>query len=93
MASCGLESPNLEFMAPEQIYNKSLSEKTDIWQVGIMMFFLTFGVFPFTDENSFVDEIKKFQISPNFPKKISKKLKNLLTKTLILDQSKRITLE
>ena len=39
------------YMAPEKLYNKPLEEKSDIWSVGVMTFYMLGGYPPFWHEN------------------------------------------
>ena len=39
------------YMAPEKLYNKPLEEKSDIWSVGIMAFYMLSGMPPFWSDS------------------------------------------
>ena len=44
-------------MAPEKLYNKPLEEKSDLWSVGVMAYYMLAGYPPFYSDN----EQKLFQ--------------------------------
>ncbi len=46
-------------MAPEIIENKSHDYKTDIWALGVTLFFMIFRCFPFNSRKNRLSEIKK----------------------------------
>ncbi len=47
-------------MAPEKLYNKPLEEKSDMWSVGVMAYYMLAGYPPFwaNDENKLWQKIK-----------------------------------
>jgi calcium-dependent protein kinase len=48
------------YMAPEKLYNKPLEEKSDMWSVGVMAYFMLAGYPPFwaNDESKLFEKIK-----------------------------------
>ena len=91
------------FMAPEIWLNDNYSFEVDIWSLGIIMFFLLTGNYPFKinvtkenfESNNYnKDNIKKIFSSLKFPEsqKISPVAKDLIKQILDIDPSKRPTL-
>ena len=78
---CGTE----KYMAPEIFEKKGYSFEVDIWAIGIIMYFLLTGKYPFNNG----DEIKSKIL--NFPDdiKISKAAKNLIEQILVKEPKKR----
>ena len=77
-------------MAPEVMMNTLYDDKCDLWSIGVMMYQLHFKQIPY---QGFTEEeiLKKIQfnyprLQPNDPI-----LKDLLSKLLVMDPSKRIT--
>ena len=48
------------YMAPEKLHNKPLEEKSDLWSVGVMAYYMLAGYPPFwsNDENKLFQKIK-----------------------------------
>ena len=44
-------SNSIYSLSPEYLENKSINEKTDIWNLGVIIYFLLFKKFPFKSEN------------------------------------------
>ena len=86
---------NLIYCSPEAITNNENNDYSDIWDCGIIMFYLLSGTFPFSEERE--DEIKK-KISLgkfifDFDKfnGISEDAKDLIKKCLRVDAGRRLT--
>ena len=84
------------YMAPELLYkNKGYSYGIDIWALGIIIYVLIVGEFPFeaNEVKTVHEKIKKNKYI--FPKSliISKVAKDLINKILINNPSKRLSLE
>ena len=80
---------SIYYLSPEYLEKKRISDKSDIWSLGIIIYFLLFKKFPFKGENIdiILNDIKTNQIK--FPKYLD--LNNLLSKMLIIDEKKRIS--
>ena len=93
-SSCG----TINYMAPEIInkyeYNGH-SYEVDVWSLGIVMYVLLVGRYPFYGENSDIIYNKILQNSYTFPqnKHISNSAKNLITQIFVVDPDKRPTLD
>jgi len=93
------------YMSPEVLQNIPYNKSVDVWSVGVLLYVLASSEYPF--DNGGGDEfnpVNKKEIanqiltSPvNFPtdkfKKFSKKFKDFITKCLVKDSDKRITIE
>ena len=75
---------------PEILNNEPLSLKSNLWSLGIIIYFLLFKEYPF-DSNSQIGIYKKI-ISKNKLKKINDKdLNDLIQQMLIVNQNERIS--
>lgn len=81
-------------MAPE-IFDGSYNEKVDIWSVGVMLYYMLSGYFPFKNDNKkiLIEKIKagNFDISSGIWKKISPEAKDLISKLLHINPQMRLT--
>ncbi|OHS97605.1 CAMK family protein kinase [Tritrichomonas foetus] len=92
LMSTGCGSP--QYTAPEVINGNQYSMKCDIWSAGVLLFYMTIGKLPFLSNNI----QRLFQIIfagvLNFgTKEISVDLRDLITKMIQVDPSKRISLD
>ena len=81
------------FLAPEILLEKGQNEAADIWSIGVLLFELVTGTFPFqgTDIDNLLDNILKLKII--WPNDINSHAKNLIMKILKLDPKQRLPLE
>ena len=83
------------YMAPEMILENGYSYEVDIWSLGIIMYILLFGKYPFDGrhKNEIYKKIKKTKYY--FPKdtKISNEAKDLIKKILVSSPDRRPTLD
>lgn len=90
-ATCG----TAEYMAPERLKGLPYDTQSDVWSLGVLLYILVAGTFPYWGNNS--TEILEKQLSPKYPimsdnmKKISKDCINLLKSMLQIDPAKRPT--
>ena len=77
---------NSLIMAPEVLKGdeKSICDKSDIWSLGIIIYYLLFNEYPYNDINE-IESKKKFKQFGD------KYIDNLLKKMLVLDVNKRIS--
>ena len=86
----------LIYCSPEVLKN-NYNKKCDIWSCGVLMYVLLSGHFPFFAETE--KEITKkilsgkFEFNKKYFKNISNKAKDLISKCLIYDKNKRISVE
>ena len=83
-----------QYMAPEIFESKEYSSKCDIWSLGITLYELLYGDFPWrgkTTHDLIENNIKKKTL--NFPETqiVGKKMKDLISAMLVFDQEKRIS--
>ena len=78
------------YAAPEMISNKSYSGlDVDIWSSGVILFAMVCGFLPFEDANTSALYKKILTGSYTLPTHVSEDLKDLLSKVLCVDPSKR----
>jgi len=84
------------YMAPE-IIKGNFSFKTDNWSIGVILFVLMTGKYPFTgeDQKSVFNKIQNenFNLKELLMSKCSKEVKNLISKFLLKDFNDRISTE
>lgn len=86
-------TPN--YMAPELVKNEYYSFEIDVWSLGIMIYRLFTGIYPFKG-NTQEEKHEKIKLGEySFPNdcEISPIAKDLIEKILVLDTSKRLTIE
>lgn len=88
---CG--TPN--YIAPEILEGKGHSYEVDIWSMGAILFALLYGRPPFetSDVKKTYKRIKECQYNFNDEIPVSDKAKNLISRLLVVDPTKRLTLE
>ncbi|CAD8136164.1 unnamed protein product [Paramecium pentaurelia] len=80
-------------MAPEILENKSYGRQADIFSLGVIMFQMLFGRFPFKNEKDHISEIKKQTISfQDSQIQISNSMKTIIQSMLKYDPNQRIQL-
>lgn len=88
----GIFCGSLAYSSPEIIVHTRYSYSIDIWSLGIVLFGMIFGKFPFQGQG----EVLKNEIltsSTYFPKPISNELKNLINGMLRKNPKHRLTIE
>ncbi|TVY78218.1 Serine/threonine-protein kinase ark1 [Lachnellula suecica] len=82
----------LDYLPPEMIDGLWYSEKVDLWSLGVLMYEFLVGVAPFEDSMVLTPRrIKRAEYT--IPKSVSTEARDLITKLLVVDPEKRITLE
>jgi aurora kinase len=77
------------YLAPELLQGKEEDEAADIWMIGILLFELVTGYYPFQgDLTTTIDNILKLKIT--WPKDINTDAKTLIMKILKLDPKQRL---
>jgi Ca2+-binding EF-hand superfamily protein len=89
----------LSFVAPEVLIRQPYGKQIDIWSLGVILYYMLSGTLPFDDENDNEEVIAKMTVfvevqfpSKNWSKKSSEVI-DLISKCLIKDPNKRITIE
>ncbi|KAF1363112.1 kinase-like protein [Lizonia empirigonia] len=84
----------LDYLPPEMLssYDNSYSNKVDLWSLGVLMYELLVGEAPFEDSPVMTKRkiIRGEYTIPNF---ISSGAKDLISRLLVIDPEKRISLE
>lgn len=70
------------FASPEQVKNHSITTASDVYQLGLVLYCLLGGVFPFSFKNCSQQEIERFILEEE-PKKLSQKISELKEETIV----------
>lgn len=78
------------YISPEALQQKKCDPGCDYWALGVILFKLYTGNFPFNEHNSYLifQQIKKGEYK--IPKKIPQKARDLINKLLVYNPKKRI---
>lgn len=85
------------YIAPEIVYEKKFYINSDLWSVGIILFQLLYGFFPFGKPKNILELMKNIDSSnlqfpmPNEVEGLSRSVHDLLRKLLIRDPEKRLS--
>ncbi|CAL9231501.1 unnamed protein product [Arabidopsis halleri] len=81
------------YVAPEVLRKKGYDgAKADIWSCGVILYVLLAGFLPFQDENLMKMYRKIFKSEFEFPPWFSPESKRLISKLLVVDPNKRISI-
>ncbi|CAA3009853.1 CBL-interacting serine threonine- kinase 25-like [Olea europaea subsp. europaea] len=81
------------YVAPEVLQKKGYDgAKADIWSCGVILYVLLAGFLPFQDENIMIMYRKIFKAEFEFPPWFSRESKRLISRLLVADPEKRITI-
>ncbi|KAK8479293.1 hypothetical protein V6N13_051606 [Hibiscus sabdariffa] len=81
------------YVAPEVLRKKGYDgSKADIWSCGVILYVLLAGFLPFQDENLMRMYRKVFKAEFEFPSWFSADSRGLISKLLVVDPEKRITI-
>lgn len=91
-----LPPSNLEFSAPEMVLGQPLTQYTDSWCLGILLYVFLSGVSPFLDDSIEETTANILKCDFSFPEEyfqdISNDAKNLVTRLLVLQATGRSTM-
>jgi len=77
------------YLAPELLSGSPCSKESDIWSLGVILYALVTGLFPFGDGNSLsVNDMKRL----SFPFSVSADLEDLIRRILAVNSRRRISL-
>lgn len=81
------------YVAPEVLRKKGYNgEKADIWSCGVILYVLLAGFLPFQDENLMNMYRKVLKAKYDFPSWFSPESRRLISKLLVADPDRRITI-
>ena len=81
------------YASPEMVAGKKYDGiKIDIWATGIILFAMLCGYLPFEDKNNDILFDKILECKIEFPEFLSDESKDLISKILVIDPDKRITI-
>ncbi|PON57269.1 Calcium/calmodulin-dependent/calcium-dependent protein kinase [Parasponia andersonii] len=81
------------YVAPEVLRKKGYDgAKADIWSCGVILYVLLAGYLPFQDENVMKMYRRVFKGDYEFPQWFSEDAKRLISKLLVVDPAKRISI-
>jgi len=89
----------LSFVAPEVLIRQPYNKQIDIWSLGVILYYMLTGTLPFDDETDNEEIIARLTVfnELKFPsnkwKGKSRLVRELITKCLIKDPEKRISIE
>jgi eukaryotic-like serine/threonine-protein kinase len=93
MTTAGFVMGSPKYMSPEQIQGQPLDVRSDVYSLGVVMYFLFTGREPFMGESPSVIAYKHVGETPRPPRDINPDmpqwLNNLILKTLAKDRSER----
>jgi tRNA A-37 threonylcarbamoyl transferase component Bud32 len=87
------------FASPEVLLNNPHDKMTDIWSLGVTMYYVIYGTLVFPDEQAIVNTIKQDKITINYPynfninEQDNLMLQDLISSCLRKDPSKRLTIQ
>ena len=77
-------------MAPELLKGEFISEKSDIWSLGIIIYYMLFRNYPYNGNTEF-QIIKNIESKKQIELSSDKDLNDLITKMLTIDINERIS--
>jgi len=84
---------SLEYVPPEMIRGKPYTTSADIWSLGVLLYAITCGKFPFQEDNLDLLMQSILNTSPTFPSNLSHSLCDLMLKMLSKNPNNRISIE
>lgn len=81
------------YVSPEMILHEQYSEKTDIWSIGVLLFFMLTGHYPFYSKSMTKLMYLIVNSTLEFHDAISSSAQNLIRQMLAKDQNMRISID
>ncbi|KAJ4954953.1 hypothetical protein NE237_011736 [Protea cynaroides] len=91
LTMCG----TLDYLAPEMVENKAHDYAVDNWTLGVLCYEFLYGVAPFEAENQTNTFRRILKVDLSFPAtpRVSAEAKNLISRLLVKDSTKRLSLQ
>ncbi|XP_020682610.1 serine/threonine-protein kinase Aurora-3-like [Dendrobium catenatum] len=85
----------IDYLAPEMVQNKAHDQTVDNWTLGILCYEFLYGVPPFEAEDKYDTFRRILKVDVVFPSSplVSPEAKDLISKLLVKDSSKRLSLQ
>lgn len=79
-------------VSPEVIRGQPYGPQTDIWSMGVILYYMLTGLLPFVDTSIMGCMRKVLETEPSYPRSISPMAKDLISRLLRKDPKDRLTL-
>lgn len=83
----------LDYLSPEMVQGKPHNHTVDLWSIGVLCFELLSGVAPFHADTYDATYKKIMTVNYKLPEKVSRAAGNLISKLLVLNPDKRLSLQ
>lgn len=83
----------IDYLFPEMVEGRNHDEKVDMWSLGVLCYELLTGSPPFENENNRETYRRIVNVELQYPDKISREAKDLISKLLQKEPADRISLE
>jgi serine/threonine protein kinase len=92
-ASKPLKVGSHPYCSPEMLSGQPVTESTDVWSLGVILYTLVIGEFPFQTNNAMMLTSQILFDQPTFPGRATANFVDLVSRMLEKEPQKRITLE
>lgn len=104
-----INANSIDYVSPEMLYNKEITTKSDMWSIGVIMYYIFFGITPFHGKN-ITDVILNIKLCSYSMKLVAlgdetnkeqqeiyqeecKRVYKIIQKLIVKDESKRINID